>query len=129
MDEIADTSIACLLTSEMHSLINEISSFEFLISLCVWLTVLQEINIVSKSLQSPMMNLDISTSLLNGLLVFLEYRKNGFETAKSEANILAESLSIDAIFKQSRIRKKKKMFDYEANDNIRNIISSVHTFW
>lgn len=118
LDEIADTSKDCLITSETHSLINEISSFEFLISLCVWHTVLQEINIVSKSLQSPMMNLDISTSLLNGLLVFLEeYRKNGFETAKSEANILAESLSIDAIFKQSRIRKKKKMFDYEANDN------------
>jgi len=47
-----------------------------------------------------MMNLDISTNLLNGLLVFLkEYRKKGFETTKSEANILAESLSINAIFK------------------------------
>lgn len=64
------------------------------------------------------MNLDISTSLLNGLSMFLEeYRKNRFETAKSEANILAESLLIDAIFKQSRIRKKKKMFDYEADNN------------
>jgi len=59
LDEITETSKDCLITSETHSLINEIRGFEFLMSLCVWHTVLQEINIVSKSLQSPMMNLDI----------------------------------------------------------------------
>jgi len=40
-----------------------------------------------------MMNFDISATLLNALLVFLEeYRNNGFETAKSKANILAVSV-------------------------------------
>lgn len=118
LHEIADTSKDCLITSETHSLINEIRSYEFLVSLCLWHTVLQEINILSKSLHSPMMNIDLSTNLLNGLLAFLEeYKKIGFETSKSEANVLAESLPIEAIFKQSRIRKKKKMLNYETNDN------------
>lgn len=118
LDEIADTSKDCTITSETHSLLNEIRSFEFLVSLCVWHTVLQEINIVSKSLQSPMMDLDLSSNLLKGLLVFLEeYRINGYEIAKSEATIIANSFSVEAVFNQHRIRKKKKMFDYETNDN------------
>jgi len=48
---------------------------------------------------------------------FEEYRENGFEKAKLEANILAKSAEVPQIFKLSRLRKKARMFDYESEDN------------
>jgi len=86
LDEIPDKTRDPLIRSETNSLIAEIRSLKFLMSLCIWYTVLCEVNIVSKSLQGPDVNLDISSELLNGLIKFLtNYREIGFNTAKSEA--------------------------------------------
>lgn len=64
-------------------------------SLCIWYTVLCEVNIVNKSLQGPDVNLDVSSELLNGLLTFLKnYRETGFNTAKSEVKILTTDLKV-----------------------------------
>lgn len=46
-----------------------------------------------------------------------EYREIGFNKAKLEANELAESLEVDAVFKIPRYCKKKKLFEYEGSDN------------
>lgn len=55
--------------------------------------VLNEVNIISKSLQNPQTNLDTSTKLLKALQIFLtEYRNNGFDVAKNEACDLANKL-------------------------------------
>ncbi|KAF0709894.1 zinc finger MYM-type protein 1-like, partial [Aphis craccivora] len=68
LDEISDTTRDPLIRSETSSLIAEISSLEFLMSLCIWYTVLCEVNIVSKSLQGRDVNLVVSSELLNGLI-------------------------------------------------------------
>ncbi|XP_025192468.1 zinc finger MYM-type protein 1-like [Melanaphis sacchari] len=119
LDEISDETRDPLIRSETNSLISEIRSLEVLMSLCIWYTVLCEVNIVSKSLQGPDVNLDISSELLNGLIKFLtNYREIGFNTAKSEAKILNMDLKVSNEFKIPRYRKKKTMFAYEGNDEL-----------
>lgn len=93
LDEISETTHDPLIISETSSLVSEISSIEFLISLCIWYTVLCEVNIVSKSLQSPNVNLDSSSRLLAGLVQFLkQFRETRFNTAKTESKILARDI-------------------------------------
>ncbi|XP_019097360.1 PREDICTED: zinc finger MYM-type protein 1-like [Camelina sativa] len=53
----------CLAISETHG----IGSFEFLVSLVIWYNLLSVVNIVSKSLQSEDMNIDVAISQLKGL--------------------------------------------------------------
>jgi len=89
LDEVAEIIYDSLTKSETHSLVSEIGTYEFLISLCVWYTVLQEVNIVSKSIQGPNTNLDTYAILLNALIKFMdEYRETGFNQAKLEAKEL-----------------------------------------
>ncbi|XP_008187309.1 zinc finger MYM-type protein 1-like [Acyrthosiphon pisum] len=119
LDEVSETTNDSLIKSETHSLVSEISKYEFLISLCVWYTVLKEVNIVSKSVQGPNTNLDTYATLLNALIKFMgEYRETGFNQAKLEAKELAESLEIETEFKVPRYRKKKKLFEYEVLNKI-----------
>ncbi|KAL4119358.1 hypothetical protein QTP88_012174 [Uroleucon formosanum] len=63
------------------------------------------------------MEISISTKMVYGLLEHLkQYRITGFDSAKNIANKLASEIDIPVIFKCCRIRKKKKMFSYEHND-------------
>lgn len=76
LDEVAETTFDSLIKSETNSLISEISTYEFLIKLCVWYTVLKEVNIDSKSIQSLSTDLNIYATLLSGILQFMEgYRE------------------------------------------------------
>jgi len=82
LSEILQTSDDPITKSEALSLLNEVGSFEFLLSLIIWYELLTEVNIVSKNFQNPNMQLDILTNMLKGLIVFLEkYLDNGFEKA------------------------------------------------
>lgn len=48
-------------------------------SLIIWYDILSKVNIVSKSLQTPSIDLDVSSDLLNSLITYLkEYKENGF---------------------------------------------------
>lgn len=108
-----------MISSETNSLTAEMCTYNFLISLCIWYSVLNEVNIVSKSLQNPQTNLNTSTKLLKALQIFLtEYRNNGFNAAKREACDLANKLKIEPVFKIQRLRKKKQMFGYEGADDV-----------
>ncbi|XP_037747527.1 LOW QUALITY PROTEIN: zinc finger MYM-type protein 1-like [Chelonia mydas] len=51
--------------SETQSLASEISSFKFLTSVVIWYDILAKISSVSKIMQSPMMQLDSTLTLLN----------------------------------------------------------------
>jgi len=52
--------------------------------------------------------LETFAKLLKALQVFLtEYRNNGFEKAKIEANDLAKILEVEPVFKKTQLRKKK----------------------
>lgn len=109
LNKIYETTNDSLVSSETNSLANEIITYEFLISLCIWYDILSEVNIVSKSLQNPLTNLETSAKLLKALQVFLtEYRDNGFEKAKIEATDLAKVLEVEPlepVFKNTRLRK------------------------
>lgn len=55
--------------------------------------------------------------MLQGLILFLEeYRNNGFEIAKSEAEKIALELEIEPTFRESRVRRRKKFFEESATD-------------
>ncbi|KAM7502522.1 hypothetical protein LguiB_001426 [Lonicera macranthoides] len=63
------------------------------------------------------MNMDVAISLLKGLIVFFEeYREEGFEKAKIEAEKIALELNIESQFHETRTRSKKKFFDEKARD-------------
>lgn len=103
-EEISNTSSDSLIRSECKSLENEIGSYEFILSIIIWYDILVEVNTISKSLQSPNMDLDISASILSGLLSFLNnFRNTGFKSAKD----LAEAIGISTEFKKTRIPTKK----------------------
>ncbi|KAL4084123.1 hypothetical protein QTP88_027958 [Uroleucon formosanum] len=117
LEEISDTTNDLKIKNESHSLAKEICSYEFILSLIIWYDILSEINIVSMSLQSVTIDLDVSMSLLNGLIIFLEnYRENEFELAKVKAEEIRSPMRIELKFKKNRIRKKTKMFHYEGMD-------------
>ncbi|KAG7548423.1 hypothetical protein ISN44_As12g036130 [Arabidopsis suecica] len=105
----------CLATSETHG----IGSFEFLVSMVIWYNLLSVVNIVSKSLQSEDMNIDVAISQLKGLVsYFQKYRESGFEKAKTEAKEIAESLEIDPVFpkKAKRVIKRKRHYGEESEN-------------
>jgi len=62
----------CLATSETQG----IGSFEFLVSMVIWYNLLSVVNIMTKSLQSEDMNIDVAISQLKGLVsYFRKYRE------------------------------------------------------
>jgi len=96
-----------MISSETNSLSAEMCTYDFFISFCIWYSVLNEVNIVSKSLQNPQTNLDTSTKLLKALKIFLtKYRNNGFDAAKKDSCDLVNKLKIEPVFKIHRLRKK-----------------------
>ncbi|XP_024011103.1 zinc finger MYM-type protein 1-like [Eutrema salsugineum] len=65
-------------------------------------------------MQSEHIDIDNAIVQLKGLVSFLKnYRETGFEKAKAEAKIIAESMDIEPDFsvKRKRIIKRKKHFD------------------
>lgn len=118
MSEITnDTKIK----SEAHSLATyELGSYKFILNLVIWYDILEQVNMLSKSLQSVSTNLQISTRMLNSLLDFLKKHtknQNGLESVKIIAHAIAKNINIEPIFTLERFRKRKKLFDYENNDN------------
>jgi len=72
LKEISDTTNDLKRKSESHSLAKKICTYEFILNLKIWYDILSEINIVSMSLQSVTIDFDVSMSLLNCLIIFLE---------------------------------------------------------
>ncbi|XP_025191899.1 uncharacterized protein LOC112592126 [Melanaphis sacchari] len=106
-EEISNTSSDSLIRSECKFLENEIGSYEFILSIIIWYDILVEVNTISKSLQRPNMDLDISASMLSGLLSFLKnYRNTGFKSAKTTAKDLAEISEEITAFQALTVLKK-----------------------
>jgi len=95
LEEISDTTNDLKIKSESHSLAKEICTYEFILSLIIWYDILPEINIVSMSLQSVTIDLDVSMSLLNSLIILLEnYRENGYGLAKVKAEEIISPMEL-----------------------------------
>jgi len=117
LEEVSETANDLMAQSEAVSLSNEIGNYEFILSLVIWYDILTEVNIVSKSVQDHNMDINTSVKLVQSLIQFLhQFRKDGFNLAKIAAKKLAEDADITVAFKNPRVRKKTKLFDYENVD-------------
>lgn len=126
--EVSELTKDPKIKSESSSFTNHEFSYEFILSIVIWYELLSAINQVSKSIQSERMELSNAVQLLSGLKDFFNnFRKKGFELSKKTAQNLCEEIGTQVIFKQSRILKKKKQFQYESND-IR-IVSTEQKFY
>lgn len=78
----------------------------------IWSDILGKVNIVSKSLQSENMLIDIAMTKIKGLIAsFEEYRETGFRQGINTAKKLASSIKIDPIFPDKRHIYRKRKFD------------------
>lgn len=72
IEEILKEANDSLTKSESQSLDNEVSTFEFVLSLIIWFDIPVELNIVNKNFLRKKINIDVSTNILEGLLTFLK---------------------------------------------------------
>ncbi|XP_039547283.1 zinc finger MYM-type protein 1-like isoform X1 [Pimephales promelas] len=117
--EVREKTIDPMIRIEAQSLAEEIGSFRLQICTVVWYDILSKINTVSKLLQSVNMQLDVAVSLINKTKASLQtYRATGFVDAQTTAKELCESMNVEAVLKEKRLRSTKKHFTYEAADEV-----------
>jgi hypothetical protein len=84
------------------------------------------VNVVSKILQGRNIDIDISNKMLESLLIFLRsFKQTGFENSIVTAKEICEENDIEANFKSFRLRKKKKMFNYEVEYERRYDVETI----
>ncbi|XP_074296904.1 uncharacterized protein LOC141627564 [Silene latifolia] len=85
--EIADVDNDGIIRSQAKSLaLNELGSFEFVVSIVIWYEILYFVNEVSKNLQSKNMLIDVAILQINALIsTFEKYRDTGFSKAMETA--------------------------------------------
>ena len=120
LEELAELQQADLaIRHEARSLSDSISEFSFIVSLNVWYDVLFSVNVVSKSLQAKSMEFEKAISLMDGCLSYIqEYRESGFDEALIKARETANLLGVPAEFPATRVRRRRRMFDYKSRDKI-----------
>lgn len=106
---------------EAKCLATRITDFKFMCSIIIWHDILSKVNVVSKMLQSPNLHLADCDDLLSEVLDFLQHYRSdeNFSKVIDQAKGLASELEVDPCFRPAtavRLRRKKKNFDYEAND-------------
>ena len=85
----------------------------------IWYQVLNQVNVVSKRLQSKDMHLDTAISELNKLIEFFkDYRETGFSKAIDEAKEIASDMGVDPVFPQRRLIQRKKRFDESSTSEV-----------
>jgi hypothetical protein len=96
---------------------NELRDYEFVVPIVIWNEVLFAVNLVSKSLQSKDMLIDVAIEKVQGLMSFFEgYRETGFLEALDRAKEIALELDISASFCERREIKRKRQFDENPDD-------------
>ena len=115
--EVRDETNDALTKTEAQSLSEEVGSYRFSICSVVWYDILIKIQVVSKLMQSPIMQVDTALSLLRKTRKELQdYRVSGFVGAQILAKEMCESLNVQADLKEKRLRKTKRQFSYESPD-------------
>uniref|UniRef100_A0A7N0U754 TTF-type domain-containing protein n=1 Tax=Kalanchoe fedtschenkoi TaxID=63787 RepID=A0A7N0U754_KALFE len=104
--------------SETKSLAeNELGDFEFVVAIIIWYDVLSSVNVVSKSLQSVDMLIDVTIEKIEGLIAFFtKFREVGFSNAIEEAKKIAIELDIDPVCPHRRQIRRKKILDENFHD-------------
>ena len=80
-----------MIRSEAKSLAtNELGELEFLVSIVIWYEMLYAVKLVSKSLRSKNMLIDVAIEKFKGLVEFFKkYRDTGFSNALESARKIA----------------------------------------
>ncbi|XP_047146228.1 uncharacterized protein LOC101235474 [Hydra vulgaris] len=103
--------------TEARSLVTYISDWAFLLSIVIWYNILFQVNKTSKLIQSFGISLDVMENEIRATEAFLEkYRENRFSSAETTAREIAEELNIPRNFPSICNNRKKKLFDYERDD-------------
>ncbi|XP_071728159.1 uncharacterized protein [Rutidosis leptorrhynchoides] len=89
--EVGEKDKDAAIANEANSIAEkELGEFDFLVSIVIWYEVLNEVNIVSKKLQSKDMNIEIAIKEINILLEYFEnYRETDFAKDIDEAKEIA----------------------------------------
>ncbi|CAH0551203.1 unnamed protein product [Brassicogethes aeneus] len=107
---------------EAQGFAKKLANYKFIVSLIVWYTILNQINVTSKLLQSQKIDLSEATAHLEKTRTFLENLRSDqeFDKILSEAMEICDELNILALFQLEsqpiRLRKKKTQFSYETED-------------
>ncbi|KAL9293976.1 hypothetical protein AtEden1_Chr3g0200501 [Arabidopsis thaliana] len=111
--QVSDEDNDPCIQSEAKSLaMNELSSFEFVLSIVIWYDILHVVNLVSKNFQSKDMLIDVAMEGVKGLAsYFRKYRDDGFENAMITAKEIAAENDIDPVFSKKRVVRRKRHFD------------------
>ena len=98
--------------SETKSLIADLSKWSFLLSVFIWYDILFQVNKASKILQSYGVSLHTMETEIQATEKFLQnYRTTGYDSAATSA--------IDPSFPPSRSGKKRRLFDYQGEEEQR----------
>ncbi|XP_063810584.1 zinc finger MYM-type protein 1-like [Pseudophryne corroboree] len=98
--------------SEANSLLKHISKFEFIIITCFWYGILRKIDRVSQYLQRDDVTVDKAVRNIRGLINLIQSaRESAVPEAITEAKDIAHTNNLTTDFKETRSRKKKRMFD------------------
>ena len=118
--EISEITNEPMVKAEAESLANQLKDYKFCVSLIFWYEVLFKVNYVSKELQGETKDINEGMESFEKLLSWLRnYREEGFNDVLLGANELAESIELPTEprkFYEKKIRRRKRMFLYEAND-------------
>ena len=116
--QLAETDNDSKIRSEADSLAtHELENFEFLLGMIIWYEILFAVNLVSKSLQSKDMLIDIAIDQVKELISFFEnYREIGFTQAMITAKEIAIEMEIDPVFQVKRQIRRKRHFDENVNE-------------
>jgi hypothetical protein len=105
------------LRHECGTLIDSVSDFTNLDAMVVWYDILFQVNAISKAIQSEQCSIVEAVKLMDSCSAFLEENCSlGFERAIVTATELADSLDVKPVFKETRKRKRNRLFDYEGGD-------------
>ena len=104
--------------SETKSLIADLSKWSFLLSVFIWYDILFQVNKASKILQSYGVSLHTMETEIQATGKFLQnYRTTSYDSAATSAVEIAQELDIDPSFPPSRSGKKRRLFDYQGEEN------------
>ncbi|XP_048514949.1 zinc finger MYM-type protein 1-like [Athalia rosae] len=106
---------------EAKCLAQSIANFKFICCVIIWFDIPNKVNVASKLLQNPALNIVECCSILDKTIDFLkQYRsEESFSRILHEARDLASEVEIETVFPPGntvRVRGKKRNFEYEARD-------------
>ena len=96
--------------SETKSLIADLSKWSFLLSVFIWYDILFQVN---NSLHTMETEIQATEKFLQN------YRTTGYDSAATSAVEIAQELDIDPSFPPSRSGKKRRLFDYQGEEEQR----------